>query len=172
MSLAFHSFPQMIDDYTTNSHYLTYTFLFKKSGRMYFFEFGSDGKDWSSDSLVVFLSLFTQDSQWIDSWSKECCVWRKVIGLAFLWISFHTVQHSSSSLWAIPLVPVRRASLSPWGGVGRGYSTGIWVEGFGWINETLTPSRHKLRCKFTTLSKRKCCNFLPYSRLHQEFLYS
>ena len=29
---------QIKNDYTTNSHYLTYTFLYQKVGRMYFFE--------------------------------------------------------------------------------------------------------------------------------------
>ena len=33
----------MKDDYNTNSHYLTYTFLFKKVGRMYFSNLGVKG---------------------------------------------------------------------------------------------------------------------------------
>ena len=33
----------MKDDYTTNSHYLTYTFLFGKVGRMYFLNLGVKG---------------------------------------------------------------------------------------------------------------------------------
>ena len=33
----------MKDDYTTNSHYLTYTFLFRKVGRMYFLNLGVKG---------------------------------------------------------------------------------------------------------------------------------
>ena len=47
-----------------------------------------------------------------------------------------------------------------------GYSTGIWVGGFGRLNKTLTLFKTQ-RCKFFTLSKRKCCNFLPCSRLDQ-----
>ena len=34
---------QMEDDYTTNSHYITYTFLFRKVGRMYFLNLGVKG---------------------------------------------------------------------------------------------------------------------------------
>ena len=34
------SYTQMKDDYTTNSHYFTYTFLFKGDGRMYFLSLG------------------------------------------------------------------------------------------------------------------------------------
>ena len=34
---------QLKNDYTTNSHYLTYTFLFKKDGRMYFLNLGVKG---------------------------------------------------------------------------------------------------------------------------------
>ena len=34
--LDFSKVIQMKDDYTTNSHYLTHTFLFRKIGRMYF----------------------------------------------------------------------------------------------------------------------------------------
>ena len=34
---------QMKDDYTTSSHYLTYTFLFRKVGRMYFLNLGVKG---------------------------------------------------------------------------------------------------------------------------------
>ena len=33
----------MCDDYNTNSHYLTYTFLFRKVGRMYFLNLGVNG---------------------------------------------------------------------------------------------------------------------------------
>ena len=33
----------MKDDYTTNSHYLTYTFNFKRFGRMYFLNLGVKG---------------------------------------------------------------------------------------------------------------------------------
>ena len=45
------------------------------------------------------------------------------------------------------------------------YSTGIWVGGFGRLNETLTL--FKTDVNFATPSKRKCCNFLPCSRLNQ-----
>ena len=33
----------MKDDYTTNSHYLTHTFLFRKVGRIYFLNLGVKG---------------------------------------------------------------------------------------------------------------------------------
>ena len=33
----------MKDDFTTNSHYLIYTFLFRKVGRMYFLNLGVKG---------------------------------------------------------------------------------------------------------------------------------
>ena len=33
----------MKDDYTTNSHYLTYTLLFRKVGRMYFLNLEVEG---------------------------------------------------------------------------------------------------------------------------------
>ena len=40
---VFRSFTQMKDDYTTNFHYLTYTFPFERLGDMYLlFEFGSE----------------------------------------------------------------------------------------------------------------------------------
>ena len=39
---GFSSLTQMKDDYTTNSHYPTYTFLFRKVGRMYLFQLGSE----------------------------------------------------------------------------------------------------------------------------------
>ena len=39
-NLAFHSNTHMKDDYTTNSHYLTYMLLFRKSGRMCFLNLG------------------------------------------------------------------------------------------------------------------------------------
>ena len=39
-NVAFHSFTQMKDDYNTNSHYLTYTCLFRKVRRMYFLNLG------------------------------------------------------------------------------------------------------------------------------------
>ena len=42
-NLAFCSFTQMRDDYTTNSHYLTPTFLFRRVGRMYFLNLGVKG---------------------------------------------------------------------------------------------------------------------------------
>ena len=42
-NLAFRSFTQMRDDYTTNSHYLTHTFLFRKVRRMYFLSLGVKG---------------------------------------------------------------------------------------------------------------------------------
>ena len=39
-NLAFHSNTEMKNDYTTNSHYLTYTFSLWKVGRMYFLSAG------------------------------------------------------------------------------------------------------------------------------------
>ena len=41
-NLAFHSFTQMQDSYTSNSHYLTYTLLFKVV-RMYVLNLGMKG---------------------------------------------------------------------------------------------------------------------------------
>ena len=41
--LSFSQLIQMKDDYTTNSHYLTYTFLFRKVGRMYSLNLGVKG---------------------------------------------------------------------------------------------------------------------------------
>ena len=41
--LGFSRLTQMNDEYTTNSHYLTYTFFFKKVGRMYFLNLGVKG---------------------------------------------------------------------------------------------------------------------------------
>ena len=40
--LGFPWLTQMKDYYTTNSHYLTYTLLFRKAGRTYFLELGSE----------------------------------------------------------------------------------------------------------------------------------
>ena len=45
------------------------------------------------------------------------------------------------------------------GGGGGGYSTGIWVGG--------DPVQDTKDGNFATLSKRKCSNFLPCSRLDQ-----
>ena len=42
-NLASHSLLRLKDDYCTNSHYLIYTFLFKKVGRMYFLSLGVKG---------------------------------------------------------------------------------------------------------------------------------
>ena len=39
--------------------------------------------------------------------------------------------------------------------------------GFGRLNETLTLFKTQKYVNFATLSKRKCCNFLPCSRLDQ-----
>ena len=47
------------------------------------------------------------------------------------------------------------------------YSTGIWVGGFCQLNETLTLFKTQKMYIFATLSKRKCCNFLPCSRVDQ-----
>ena len=41
--LVFSYLTQMKDDYTTNSHYLTHIFLFRKVGRMYFLNLGVKG---------------------------------------------------------------------------------------------------------------------------------
>ena len=35
--MAFQAYSEMKDDYTTNSHHLTQTFLFKRLGEMYCF---------------------------------------------------------------------------------------------------------------------------------------
>ena len=47
----------MRDDYSTNSHYITYTFLFEKFGRMYFLNLGvtervKPGKSWKSLGIL------------------------------------------------------------------------------------------------------------------------
>ena len=41
--LGFWSLTKVKDDYTTNVHYLTYTFLLKKVGRMYYSNLGVKG---------------------------------------------------------------------------------------------------------------------------------
>ena len=54
----------MKDDYTTNSHYLIYTFLFRKVGRMYFLNLGVNpvpvqpdvNRDLGKAEVVVFSS--------------------------------------------------------------------------------------------------------------------
>ena len=43
------------------------------------------------------------------------------------------------------------------GGGGGGYSTGVWVGRIGRLNETLTLFKTQ-RCRFATLSNRKCRN--------------
>ena len=42
-NLAFHSLLRLKDEYTTNSHYCTYAFLFKRLGEMYFLNLGVKG---------------------------------------------------------------------------------------------------------------------------------
>ena len=42
-NLAFHSLLRLKDDSCTSSHYLTYTFLLKRFGRMYFLSLGVKG---------------------------------------------------------------------------------------------------------------------------------
>ena len=43
----------MKDDFTTNSHYLIYTFLFRKVGRMYFVNLGVKGLRMAMGLCVV-----------------------------------------------------------------------------------------------------------------------
>ena len=50
----------MKDDFTTNSHYLIYTFLFRKVGRMYFVNLGVKGLTLSLPSSI---STFFQPSK-------------------------------------------------------------------------------------------------------------
>ena len=43
--IGFSQLSQMKDDYTTNSQYITYTFSFRKVGRMYFLSLGVKGSN-------------------------------------------------------------------------------------------------------------------------------
>ena len=65
-NLAFHSVLRWID-YTTNSHYLTYTFLLKGDGRVVLFEHGSESLKQNIDQTSVFLLLFQRylSAAWI-----------------------------------------------------------------------------------------------------------
>ena len=49
----------MKDDYNTNSHYLTHTFLFRKVGRMYFLNLGVKGL--IEDMVIVVTHLLYRD---------------------------------------------------------------------------------------------------------------
>ena len=49
----------MEDDYTTNSHYLTYTILFRKVGRMYLLSLGVKGL---INSIMVVKQLEERDN--------------------------------------------------------------------------------------------------------------
>ena len=53
----------MTDDYTTNSHYLAHTFLFRNVGRMYFFNLGAKEVKSSKSSNFLFHCpfFFVQD---------------------------------------------------------------------------------------------------------------
>ena len=48
----------MKDDYTTNSHYLTYTFLFKRVGRMYILNLGVKGLIYHYNYISFFVIIF------------------------------------------------------------------------------------------------------------------
>ena len=49
----------MRDYYTTNSHHLTYTFLFERFGRMYFLNLGVKGcMTWSADGHIISVQQF------------------------------------------------------------------------------------------------------------------
>ena len=61
----------MKDDYTTNSHYLTYTFLSKGDGRMYFLSLGVKGSSASYTLLFFFLSPRKA------VWTSPDCTWRQ-----------------------------------------------------------------------------------------------
>ena len=59
---------QMEDDYTTNTHYLTYTFLLKKVGRMYFWNLEVKGLRW----MIYFLfQIFAEDQK--RHWTRNYC---------------------------------------------------------------------------------------------------
>ena len=55
--LGFSSLTQMKDDYTINSHYLTYTFSLQEVGRMYFVSSGVKGLTKSTRSYEIFSRL-------------------------------------------------------------------------------------------------------------------
>ena len=83
-------------------------------------------------------------------------------------------------MWMLSTPPgVRSQGYSLWFGMEnnlenepRGvYSTRIWVGWFGRLNET-HPVQPKDVINFATLSKRKCCNILPCSRLEKALPYS
>ena len=70
--LVFSYLTQMKDDYTTNSHYLTHIFLFRKVGRMYFLNLGVKGLNsflltmtWSRRRRVE----YDVRSTWSNSWT-------------------------------------------------------------------------------------------------------
>ena len=76
-NLAFHS---LWNDYITNSHYLAYVFLFRKAGRMYFFELWS--KSVNLPAQVPYKAL--SRSAWSSIWSA--------------WAQRHATQHAAWQL--------------------------------------------------------------------------
>ena len=62
--LGFPSLTQMKDDYTVNSHYLTYTFLFKRLGECPFWTYGSERvKSCTWISSPLFYSTIAQNDE-------------------------------------------------------------------------------------------------------------
>ena len=69
----------MKDDYTTNSHYLTYIFLFRKVGRMYFFNLGVKGQKWDrirrqANRRCLFFKWLCEPVNWARYWGRATCV--------------------------------------------------------------------------------------------------
>ena len=58
----------MKDDYNTNSHYLTYTFIFRKVGRMYFLNLGMKGLK----SRIRLIGLRATGTEYIRCLGKMC----------------------------------------------------------------------------------------------------
>ena len=55
----------MKDDYTTNSHYITYTFIFRKVGRMYFFNLGVKGLIIQKPARLLYSSKYCNAKVWV-----------------------------------------------------------------------------------------------------------
>ena len=70
-NLAFHSLlTQMKDDYTTNSHYITYTFSLYEVGRMYFLDLGVKGLTFLSSAIVRNATYCSPVSHRIQIWRQ------------------------------------------------------------------------------------------------------
>ena len=80
----FHSLTQIKDDFTTNSHNLTHTFLFKKVGRMYVLNLEVEGfGDFTTELFAGWISLKSEScsqKRALQShrWWKAWCLWGKM----------------------------------------------------------------------------------------------